>query len=654
MTVLRVNAIDICSRRRINRRNNPIYNLPSPSSLMFWGIFGILASQMLMQQELFQVDITMTRIIRWIKFNSGNITEDDHLNVSQKKGLDFYFSSIFPAVYASSTSMDASTLRSLEMSNQDIPSLLALVQEEEEEEEEEEEVTGRRHDTKDHLDIVETVQESSLESRQDEYENHYQEDNVYESDVEDYNTYYDVEEESDVDEMYNTDDSSVGRELQQQQDETKLDFDLKESSLSLSQQDQENAMSDSDEWQNSNNKTDNQLFHDIREYGNEEDQDNFFDNSDDESNHDGRVPDAYLENVNMEESLLPDEEYYDDEYEEDSDLQSLHRLDNHDDSGDENHPQEHVITESEKRESFTTELVDNITPRKIPVPSVPSSSIPIMLLPKLGKTLIHSPIAVQIFAAGTLGNIALNRLGWRKRMRMRKSGSDEDQNKSTFLGSTVGDGARNNDNILDDTIYEVHSDFEDSEFVHDDDDDDNEDDNKEEENSGSGFGRTRATRNYSTTKEFENSHRNDTNDVTLLLREDTMEPSSAATQGESTSNKQHISVKNNRKFKLWTRKSSIDDSRNNVYGDSDTDKQEYASPKPAKRKLAFFRGRRALETEISTLHIEVDHLTKRAVEAESARDRFETDCDIAMHEVRVFAFFTCFQYTHTLMFHHLF
>lgn len=575
-----------------------------------------------------------TRILERIKPYAHDVITDNGLIGSHRKGLNFYFFSFLPTVHASSTSMDVSALKSLGMSNEEIQSMLTSPVQEEVDDD----VDDERWEEQNYLNVdTQSDEASSLATSTWDRQNDNDGDSEYESDLEDYDSsYYDGAEESSVESVYNKkDDNVLGGELLQQ-GETKVAFQ----DINEWQEEERNVGSgEKDNWKQS-----------IQDYSKEEDVDDDDDDALDaldlESNldesdnyqneHGSKVDDK---SVDMEESIVLDDEYYDDEYEEESDAygidnaQSIDTVDRDDDAQEESNPQENIPTLSGTPNSFKTEVIgDKIITQKKSVSSVPSSTLPIMLLPKIGQTLIHSPIAVQIFAAGTLGNIALSQLGWRKRKRMRKLESDEEKNGNSIVDKMVDTGARSNNLVDDHNIYEVDSDFEESDFVN---------DEKEVDDIGGRFGRPRRIRNYrSTTKGDENLEQTDTNDGSLhLMREETAEHTSTATQDTSISNKQRKSKKNNRKLKLWTRKNRIDESFGSVHREFDTEIQEYARPKPTKRKLTFFRGRQALESEVSRLNIEVDKLLKRAVEAESVRDQFENDCDIAMHEVRFASIF---------------
>jgi hypothetical protein len=65
------------------------------------------------------------------------------------------------------------------------------------------------------------------------------------------------------------------------------------------------------------------------------------------------------------------------------------------------------------------------------------NAIPAVLLPQLGRTLINSPVSVQIFAALAVGNIALQRLGaklgWGGRFFGKKNKAEDGDNESTMM-----------------------------------------------------------------------------------------------------------------------------------------------------------------------------------------------------------------------------
>jgi hypothetical protein len=65
------------------------------------------------------------------------------------------------------------------------------------------------------------------------------------------------------------------------------------------------------------------------------------------------------------------------------------------------------------------------------------NAIPAVLLPQLGRTLINSPVSVQIFAALAVGNIALQRLGaklgWGGRFFGKKNKAEDGDDESTMM-----------------------------------------------------------------------------------------------------------------------------------------------------------------------------------------------------------------------------
>eukprot|EP00557_Chaetoceros_sp_GSL56_P013251 CAMPEP_0176483220 /NCGR_PEP_ID=MMETSP0200_2-20121128/3803_1 /TAXON_ID=947934 /ORGANISM="Chaetoceros sp., Strain GSL56" /LENGTH=762 /DNA_ID=CAMNT_0017879609 /DNA_START=86 /DNA_END=2374 /DNA_ORIENTATION=- len=668
MTTAQTNDITSCRRIRIKRKRYARTSLPTAFSLLCWGIFLVIVPcqiMMIMMPPFLHLygstgTIIMARMIgkgeityyHTRKNDYGNVMENDSSpvfnTVSRTNNLldiwDDYrdrssgrLMSFLPAVYASSTtSMDASALRSLGRSNQDIDSFLSSsVGLEEEEEGGEEGGEEYKDDQEEQIQSLATTDWDN--QNDDEY------DDLYYDVYDEYNTMNDA---SDL-EVYSVMENVDIQDYNNNDDRTEDDDD---------DDDDEDDNNDEEEEKEEEEVKDvilNTI--DIDENNNEDSVDNYQDEvgeklTDSEVVSRVQNDDTYLESGNTEELEsfnLGDDEYYDEEYEDEEydadvidDAQTLHPLmGNNDDDNDkrdddrdtENNLQKKIVTKPGKRESFKTEVMGNILSKRrthLSVPStVPSSSLPIMLLPKLGQTLIHSPIAVQIFAAGTLGNFALNRLGYRrkkKRMSMRKSKGDDGEGDgnslydSTIVGSASTTHSSANDRS---NLYEVYSD-DDSDVVNDDEEEEEEEgveEEEEEENVGGVFGRPRTTRNYSNVKDFDNLEKDDTYDVTIHSREDTADLSRA------TNNKERTSEKNNHIFKLWKGKRSMDEN---------SQSEENVRPKPATRKLAFFKGRKTLESEISRLTVEVDNLLKRAVDAESARDQFENDCDIAMHELR--------------------
>ena len=273
-------------------------------------------------------------------------------------------------------------------------------------------------------------------------------------------------------------------------------------------------------------------------------------------------------------------------------------------------------------------------------PSIPVGALP-MVLPAIGKTLMQSPVAVQIFALGAVGNIAFQRLGWMnwtrkgkgEKARGENGGSSSDY--SSTAGTTIDMTTVGNVNSAEE-IYEVDSDFDESDYV--------------EENYG-GFGRPRSRRsgggsaassagasvsssvNASARQEYENySDEDESGDW-----EEEVVPEHAPKR------KQKETKKNNGgKRSFWgRRKGKADGERmgraasgsDTVYSTESDEGSTIVTTAGAKKQFSLFRGRQTMELEVSKLHDQVEALTQRARASESVCEQLESDCDTATHQV---------------------
>jgi len=362
-----------------------------------------------------------------------------------------------------------------------------------------------------------------------------------------------------------------------------------------------------------------------------------------------------LDHDNMDESMVleeeedddDDDEFYDEEYDEDENEEReivleneindpLVNKNNHQDGQDgeveasqeRRKSQREALSEVEKhRETFTEDFRNSNLSKKVQSTKSTTdntAALSVMLLPKLGKALIHSPIAVQLFAAGTLGNIAWAQLGWGKRKRVRRSKTAGDDTENASESAAIDSAITSNSNNLDDNIYEIQSsDFEESDYDH--------------EDEVGGFGRPIAHSLYNSRSSLNNIIQEDVTRASETVggRDMVDEDFSSVNAGEEPKQDQFYSLKNkDRQLHIWgqrrmmgKRKVRYERSSSNNHNDDD--------PKHGgRRHFAFFSGRKALELEVSRLSNEVDNLLRRAVEAESSRDQFENDCDSALQEVR--------------------
>lgn len=619
-----------------------------------------------------------------------------HNRVCEQNGLEesFFISSasFFPMALASSASMDASTLISLGLSSEEIQSLLSVpeqIQEEEDDDFKDAENTEIEIEMRN--DGVTSISSSPiLWDDEDEYGDYYDDEDEDDDDDDDNGDVLPIEEEvlRDYDEeeseleenglanfekesngqdevnTYNENDISnrlnvQGKENLNKQYKSETSDAPKDTTELDNDQGQPKAetVEETNEWwkdpfarfekqsgaSKEKEKSENS---DIMDALNNVNDENNYDDDDDEYEDESEVYDMNLEeevenmdsgfqNVegtatdlkddfdvlestetfskdsapNIMEEAQPQDEYYDEEYDSESDADER-RVDV---------PKPRFERDNDEEGADGKDQVDSYAPslemsesREKSVPSVPSlSSLPIMLLPKIGRTFIHSPVAVQIFAAGTLGNIALQRLGWRKRMRSRKSNGAAERNTEHASDGDVMDATSRN-NILDENIYEIHSDIEeDSDYVVVDDHDD----------IGGGFGRPIANRNNGKGI-FKNGNQDQSKEVVLEVKEDLTDRyalDEETAEDLSASGKPISLTKKQGKVQIWARRKGA---------------EEQTRPKHGGRRMTFFRGRQKLEMEVSRLNHEVDILLQRATDAESARDQFENDCDMALHQLR--------------------
>lgn len=221
-----------------------------------------------------------------------------------------------------------------------------------------------------------------------------------------------------------------------------------------------------------------------------------------------------------------------------------------------------------------------------------NSTIPLVLLPKIGQVIGQSPIAVQLFAIGAIGNIAFNVLGFNKNKK-----DDDDR-----FDATASDMNTGND------VYEVVSDYEDAGYFDD-----------MEEDYGGGFGRPSAFKPK-------------TSDITTEESIGDESAENKEVKQKKVSKEKPVKKKKERRG-FWGRRRKSNDSSSQTY----TPSTKEAETPTSSNKMQFppiFRGKESLRYELSQMHEQVQALTARALTAESAREQLESDCDTAMYQVR--------------------
>jgi hypothetical protein len=244
-----------------------------------------------------------------------------------------------------------------------------------------------------------------------------------------------------------------------------------------------------------------------------------------------------------------------------------------------------------------------------------------MLLPAIGKTLIHSPIAVQIFAAGALGNIAFQRLGRTRRSKANRDGGSalSSASRTTIDTSSVGNAVEE--------FYEVDSDFDESEYV------------EEDYGGRGGFGRPSPKRRNRATQDYE-SYSDDDHDDGDGDGDDSNDDASVDMEEERAAQVSSKRRKNKGKKKqgsLWGGRNdrSAASNKSERFHSTPSDNSAGAKFASAKKQFQFFgRGKQTLVLEVSRLHDQVENLTKHAVTADNTRQQLESDCDTAVQQVR--------------------
>lgn len=224
--------------------------------------------------------------------------------------------------------------------------------------------------------------------------------------------------------------------------------------------------------------------------------------------------------------------------------------------------------------------------------SLGGSTLPILILPKLGRSLMASPLVVQFFAAASIGNIAIQQMG--ALSRRRKSNPEGDGMSGTDL-----DAAKITSDIeVTDDIFDVHDEYDQSEFV--------------EVKGDYGFGRPKPQRRAK------------------LIDDAESENEEAFEYIDSMSKDQSPKKKSRKGVKLWGNSSN---SKSEVMTENTNDKsQELKIPKKRVRGFGFM-GKQALSYEYALAMEQVEKMNLRVQKAESTRDQYEIDCDRAMQQV---------------------
>ncbi len=228
------------------------------------------------------------------------------------------------------------------------------------------------------------------------------------------------------------------------------------------------------------------------------------------------------------------------------------------------------------------------------------SAIP-RLLPKIGRSLIGSPVAVQVFAVASVGNIVLQHMGALKRKRKDPAVSLSSSSRRTrpivvdTTTTTTADEAF-------DTAADL--DYEESDYV--------------EDVEGYGFGRPRPQRRPQRQMEEEEGGGED-------LIENLDEPK-----------KKNINGLGRFGWGKLHRKTGKSESDITIVDTSVTSTVTEVPAIPKKRGIGFgLMGRNSLEQEFDKALKEIEVLKVRAKRAEDTRDQLEIDCDSAMHQVSI-------------------
>mmetsp|Transcript_17394 Transcript_17394/g.26278 ORF Transcript_17394/g.26278 Transcript_17394/m.26278 type:complete len:1041 (-) Transcript_17394:804-3926(-) len=223
--------------------------------------------------------------------------------------------------------------------------------------------------------------------------------------------------------------------------------------------------------------------------------------------------------------------------------------------------------------------------------SLGGSTLPILILPKIGKSLMDSPLVVQFFAAASIGNIAIQQIG--ALLRRRK-----------FILEDNGVSEINVDSAKSiSDIEDAHEEYDQSDFV--------------EVTGDYGFGRPRPQKRVESIDDVESEHDEEFDFV------------------ENTTENQALEKKNRIGVKLWGNSSN---SKSEVIIEninSNDRSQELKMPKKRGRGRGFgFMGKQTLSYEYAIAMEQVEKMSLRVQKAESTRDQYEIDCDRAMQQLR--------------------
>jgi hypothetical protein len=371
---------------------------------------------------------------------------------------------------------------------------------------------------------------------------------------------------------------------------------------------------------------------------------------------------------------------YDDEYDDDHD-------DNHDDhdvglddiggnvvndeekeetiATEENEDLSNVVNDEEKKETKSTEENEDLPTLPEPpsrsqalktrssqgVAAAASSALPV-LLPKIGRTLIQSPVAVQIFALGTVGNFAIHRMGLMKKLKKRK-------------GNAEGGDSAKDKNLGDDDSgdYGVNSYFEESDYMDLDEIDNNkgesgksfeeiedlassffDDDGHLDEDKKQKKKKTRRKKKGRDRQKEERDRQQRKKDLEKAEIEERKEQEKQRQKEEvdrkreeKQRQKEEMNLKKKKKEKQRQKKESKSKEKNGpkIWGaaeDSDGVESGAAFVQESKsQRKGIFGGNK--ESEMQVLIQKVDALTQRADAAEISRDQLEADCFSATNKV---------------------
>ncbi len=278
-----------------------------------------------------------------------------------------------------------------------------------------------------------------------------------------------------------------------------------------------------------------------------------------------------------------------------------------------------------------------------PAKTAASAALPV-LLPKIGQSLIQSPLPVQVFALGTLGNIAFHRMRLAKKLkppkvaRKRKGKrSNSDKKSRNISEKDIGD-------------HDLKSYFEESEYFdldELDDDSSNKKSNNEDSNSfeeiedmaSSLFDDDKQSdadkkpRGKRSTEKIRKESQKEARERKRLEREQKKAEIEERRKQERQLREEEMerTKKKKQRQRKKANKSEKKDSKkidNYDYGDESGD--AFVEEESKSQRKGIFGGR---ESEIRILTQKIEALTQRADEAEASRDQLEADCFSASTKV---------------------